>query len=58
MYLINQFRHIERNYKIAFLFFLDIFIVVLSSILAEYISLGYVSAISKSLILYIIIIGK
>jgi len=44
------------NYKITFLFFLDIFIVVLSSILAEYISLGYVSAISKSLLLYIIII--
>jgi FlaA1/EpsC-like NDP-sugar epimerase len=56
MYLINQFRRIERNYKIAFLFFLDIFIVLLSSILAEYISLGYVSAISKSLLLYTIII--
>jgi FlaA1/EpsC-like NDP-sugar epimerase len=56
MNLSYQFRTIERKYKIAFLFFLDIFIVAFSSIMAEFISLGYVSAISKSLILYIIII--
>ena len=53
MNLRDELRTIERKYKIAFLFFLDAFIVVFSSIIAEYISLGYVSAISKSLLLYI-----
>jgi len=56
MNLRDEFRTIERKYKIAFLVFLDVLIVAFSSIVAEYISLGYVSAISKSLLLYIIII--
>ena len=56
MNLRDQLSAIEWKYKIIFLILFDAGIVAFSSIAAEYISLGYFSAISKSLLLYICVI--
>lgn len=56
MNLRDQLSSIEWKYKIIFLILFDAGIVAFSSIAAEYISLGYFSAISKSLLLYICVI--
>ena len=57
MNLRDQLSSIELKYKIIFLILFDVGVVAFSSIAAEYIALGYFSAISRSLLLYIFIIS-